>query len=327
MAVDVSVVIPTYRRTGLLKKCLMQFRKQHYPAEGFEVLVVSDGPDSSCREMIKKFNKENNGIPLIRYLELEKKKGPAAARNLGWKNANGELILFTDDDCLPLPDYISTYENAWQNHRLTLAAFTAKMSVPIKEKPTDFEKNTSLLAGEVFVTANCACTKEALKKVNGFDEQFTMAWREDSALEFALIRHNIPVIRMHNVTVVHPVRRAPWGISIREQRKTMFNVLLYKRDPELFKQKITRGPAWYYYIYLLLFVILIMACFYQHYRLMTIVFFIWLAWISWFIVKRLKGTSQSLKHVSEIVVTSFIIPFASLFWTWWGILKFKKLYV
>lgn len=327
MPVDVSVVIPTYKRNKLLKNCLMSLQNQSFPKQRFEVIVVSDGSDLACRKMMASMEKENESGICIRYFELAEKKGPAAARNEGWKNARGRLIVFTDDDCLPLPDFISTFWDEWEKNPLALIAFRAKMKVPVKDPPTDFERNTSFLEGDVFVTANCACTKAALKRVNGFDEQFTMAWREDSDLEFGLIKNGIPVQFIPRITVVHPVRKAPWGISVKEQKKTMFNVLLYKKYPRLFKEKITRGPAWYYYVYILLFVLLITTCYYKQYEIAALLTIVWGAWISWFILKRLKGTSLSPSHITEMVVTSLVIPFASLFWTWWGIVKYKKLYV
>lgn len=327
MPVDVSVVIPTYKRNKLLKNCLQKLQEQSFPKQRFEIVVVSDGHDSACAKMIASLNKEKEEGVEIRYFQLAEKNGPAAARNTGWKNARGQLIVFTDDDCLPLPEFISTYWNEWQTDPKPLIAFRAKMKVPIKSPPTDFERNTAYLEGDVFVTANCACTKAALTAINGFDEQFTMAWREDSDLEFALIKSDIPIKLIPNITVVHPVRKAPWGISVKEQKKTMFNVLLYKKYPRLFKERITRGPAWYYYVYILLFVLLTAASFYKEYRLAALLTILWGAWISWFIFKRLKGTSLSPSHIAEMIVTSLIIPFASLFWTWWGIVKYKKLYV
>ena len=78
-----------------------------------------------------------------------------------------------------------------------------------------------------------------------------MAWREDSDLEFKLLQKQIPIIHLTEALIVHPVREAPWGISIKEQRKGMYNALLYKKYPELYRKKIQPSPPWNYYIIVL----------------------------------------------------------------------------
>ncbi|HXL55663.1 MAG TPA: hypothetical protein VN958_05365 [Chitinophagaceae bacterium] len=101
--------------------------------------------------------------------------------------------------------------------------------------PTDFERNTALLEHVDFVTANCACTKKALEKIGGLDEDFTMAWREDSAFEFDLLENDITIIKVNEAIIVHPVRTA-WGISIMEQKKAC-SIRCFIRNTQLFINK------------------------------------------------------------------------------------------
>ena len=98
-----------------------------------------------------------------------------------------------------------------------------------------------------FITANCAITKTAFNKVGGFDEAFPIAWREDSDMHFKLIKATVPIYEIKNAIVVHPVRKANWGISLKEQKKSAFNALLYKKHSDLYKQKISAKPLWNYY--------------------------------------------------------------------------------
>src|SRR5690606_228568 len=106
-----------------------------------------------------------------------------------------------------------------------------------------------------FVTANCACTRAALERVHGFDEAFTMAWREDSDLEFRFINQRVPIRFVQQAVVTHPVRKASWGVSLKEQKKSMFNALLYKKYPSLYREKIMKRPLWNYYAMAGLFVL------------------------------------------------------------------------
>src|SRR5688500_8778633 len=243
---DITVVIPTYKRSALLMRCVGALLRQTLPARNFEIIIISDGEDPSTRAALD--NDVQVQYPLIRYYELPSKAGPAAARNLGWLLAQANLIAFTDDDCIPGDTWLDSLWNAYSANRLTQVAFSGCTEVPISHRhPTDYERSISELASAEFITANCACTKEALQRVNGFDERFRMAWREDRDLQFKFILHGISIIKVPDAVVTHPVRKAPWGVSITEERKGMFNALLYKKYPRLYREKIEPTPPWHYY--------------------------------------------------------------------------------
>ncbi|MGN6641354.1 MAG: glycosyltransferase, partial [Mucilaginibacter sp.] len=198
---EISVIIPTYRRPHLLKKCLAALLKQKFNKHQYEVIVVSDGPDPETRSLVTGL--AGDRVTSLRFLSLPEKKGPAAARNYGWLYAKSNIIAFTDDDCLPDPCWLS--EIAANLDPVADEAITGRVIVPRSKRPTDYEQNTAGLETADFITANCACTRSALIKTGGFDEQFSMAWREDSDLEFKLISEHIPVKRIESAIVVHPV--------------------------------------------------------------------------------------------------------------------------
>jgi glycosyltransferase involved in cell wall biosynthesis len=324
----VSVVIPTYRRASLLQNCLNALMCQSLDKSVYEIIVVSDGPDEETATMVKKFG---NIHPAVHYLFLAGKKGPAAARNLGWQTASGKLVAFTDDDCLPDKFWLSSlhkfYSDSFKNGLENGIAFTGKIKVPLSTLPTDFEKNTSHLETADFVTANCCCTRSALEKVGGFDERFSMAWREDSDLEFKFLQQKIPIVKVEGALVIHPVRKANWGISIKEQKKGIFNALLYKKFPELYRKKIQASPPWNYYMIIIAFCCIPISVFLQLEMLALVFAFFWLSLTVNFIFKRLRSTSKSGKHVMEMIATSFIIPFVSVYWQLLGAIKYKVLFL
>ncbi len=326
MSIEISVIIPTFKRSKLLKRCIYALINQSFETKQYEIIVVTDGPDSETEKMIKAILSKYEDCVDIYCKSLPRKKGPAAARNAGWQIAKGKLIVFTDDDCIPLFSCLENYWYAYLNYKKEEIAFTGKIKVPLDGKITDFALNTALLERADFATANCACTKKALEKVNGFDEDFTMAWREDSALEFDLLENNIPILNVHNSIVVHPVRAVGWGISLKEQKKSMFNALLYKKHSVLFKQRMNFGPPWYYYVIVLLFLATVFGYFSLTISITIGLFLGWAIFISWFVLKRLRGTSLSISHVAEMIITSIMIPFFSIFWTFYGAIRFKTFY-
>jgi GT2 family glycosyltransferase len=319
----ISVVIPTYRRPALLEKCLVALRRQALPQEAFEILVVSDGYDETTRQLVMLQAQAHPGLQL-RYLYLPEKKGPAAARNLGWQQARAQLVAFTDDDTLPQEGWLQAYLAAYAQQEL--AAFTGKVIVPLDKNPTDYAKNTAGLETAEFVTANCCCTVQALQRTGGFDEAFRMAWREDSDLHFKLLQKGIPVQHIAAAAIVHPVREAPWGVSIREQKKSMFNALLYKKFPELYRARIMAAPLWNYYAMLLVFFLLIGCLAAGQWVSAAVAGILWLCLVAEFTARRLQGTSRHPNHIAEMLVTSAVIPFLSVYWTLYGSVRYKVLF-
>jgi glycosyltransferase involved in cell wall biosynthesis len=323
MQKKISVVIPTYKRLDLLLNCLNALNKQTIPLCDYEVIVVADGPDYNTAEILSLW--QHTSKMDLRFLYTPTRKGPAAARNLGWLSARAKLIAFTDDDCLPDRNWLRIILEAYHNE--DLVAFTGKTIVPMSKKPTDYELNISHLATADFITANCVCTKNALISVGGFDEAFKMAWREDSDLEFKLLQHQIPIHRIETAVVVHPIRKAKWGVSIKDQKKSLYDVLLFKKYPQLYDQKIRSGGIFDYYVicgaWLMALIFLLLGIVAGAKVAVILLLF----GVVKFAYRRLAPTRKTFGHVLEMVVTSIAIPFVSLYWRFYGSIKFKKLLI
>lgn len=326
MAIKISIVIPTYNRPALLNKCLGMLTIQVFPKDEYEVIVISDGPDKETKKIVDYFKNNCQNKPVIKYDALPVKKGPAAARNKGWQTASGDLIAFTDDDCIPNIYWLRSIWNSYNQQEEIV--FTGKVIVPKPLRPTDYEQNISRLETAAFVTANCFCTRKALEKVNGFDERFSAAWREDSDLQFRLLGQHIPVKCIEDAFIIHPARQVQWGISLKEQRKSMFNALLYKKHPDLYRKRIQASPPWLYYAIILSFILFwISLLSIKSFLLSAVILLIWVSLLGKFIYKRLSGNSHKVVHVVEMVVTSLFIPFLSVFWRLYGSVKFKVLFL
>jgi len=320
MPTKISVVIPTYKRPDLLKKCLDALKEQSIGKSEYEVIVVSDGYDEVTKQLVLAYR-----LYSFKYLSLPEKKGPAAARNMGWRHADSRFVAFTDDDTIPHPNWLKAYLDNYSED--LAAAFTGKIKVPLPEAPTDYELNTANLEHAEFVTANCALTRTALEIVNGFDERFSMAWREDSDLEFKLLQQGVPIHHVPEALIVHPVRTAPWGVSIKEQKKGMFNALLYKKFPELYRQKIQPRPCWDYYVMVLAFFLLMVAMGNNYLWLALACALCYASLLGGFIMKRLLFTSRKRSHVWEMIATSVAIPFLSVYWQLYGAFKYRVLFL
>jgi GT2 family glycosyltransferase len=316
--IRVSVVVPTCKRPDLLGRCLAALAAQDFEARAFEVLIADDAASEATRRQVEAADAGNS--PAIRYLAVTGRHGPAAARNVGWRAARGEVVAFTDDDCVPDRDWLAVGVASLAGD---LDAVTGRVVVPLPEDPTDYERDAAGLEGAEFVTANCFCRREALEAVGGFDERFAAAWREDSDLHFALIRAGRKIGRAPDVVVVHPVRPAPWGVSLHQQRKGLFDALLFKKYPDLYRGRIRSSPPWGYYAIVSSLGVVIIAAGIGHPRLAMAAASVWAFLTGRFCLRRLRGTARTPRHVAEMVATSALIPPLSVFWRLYGASKFR----
>jgi len=321
--IEISVVIATRNRAELLYRCLTALLGQTLPLERFEVIVIDDGPSEATRQAVQQIAERGRGRMTLRYRKSKGTRGPAGARNVGWRASTAELIAFTDDDTVPDADWLAEGCFAMQGRA---AAVSGRTSVPCRGRPTDHARNTLGLEAAEFVTANAFVRRSALEAVGGFDERFTRAWREDSDLHFSLIERFGPIGRAPKAVVLHPVRPAAWGVSIGQQANVCFDALLYRKHPALYRERIRHRPPWLY--------LLIVACAGSAlglalggaYLAAGLCAAVSVGAVLAFAQRRLRGASLAPAHVAEMLCTSFMIPFASLFWRLVGSVRFRVLF-
>lgn len=102
-----SVVIPTYNRKGALRQCVRALLVQDY--DDYEIIVVDDGSTDGTGQMVA------TEFPTVRCFS-QANRGPAAARNVGIRMANGDIIAFTDDDCVAPPTWLSQLVDGYVRH-------------------------------------------------------------------------------------------------------------------------------------------------------------------------------------------------------------------
>jgi GT2 family glycosyltransferase len=317
-----SVVIPTYRRELLLRRCLTALIEQRQVSGRFEIVVVDDGRSTDTRKLVEWLGSAGAAeSPELRYVpQRHGVRGPAAARNTGWRAARAPIIAFTDDDTIPAPDWLCEGLAAMADGA---AAVAGHVTVPLPAVPTDWERNTAGLDGAEFVTANCFVRREVLSALGGFDERFTSAWREDSDLYFSLLEARQIVVRAPRAVVQHPARPAPAGASLRIQKNMLFDALLYKKHPWLYRQKISAAPPFRYYLTVLSLASGLASAAFGLPWLAAACLAVWLALTARFIARRLRGTSRAPRDVADMVITSAVIPLLAVYWRLAGAWRFR----
>lgn len=107
---EVSVIIPTHRRPDALAKVLDALTRQTFSPNRFEVVVVLDG---HCPETVRFLEAVDPSFRL-RWFE-QPPKGAPAARNLGVREAASDLLIFLDDDIIPVPELIEVHHRGQDN--------------------------------------------------------------------------------------------------------------------------------------------------------------------------------------------------------------------
>lgn len=317
----VSVVVPSCGRTELLKRCLIALTSQSLQPFFYEIIVVDDNPGPVTKSLVNESARTNaiKGLSII-YLPNTGRHGPAAARNCGWRAARASIIAFTDDDTVPARDWL---ENGLLAFSPEVHALCGQVEMPVPPTPTDYERDASHLQSAEFVTANCFCRKALLELLDGFDERFRMAWREDSDLHFRLLALQANITRAPQAVVLHPIRPAPWGVSFLQQKKIQFDALLYKKHPRMYRWKIRATPRWDYYLTVLALLATLVGVSAGIKVLALAGGVVWLGMTARFCMMRMRGTPRTFSHVTEMIVTSILIPPHAVFWRMVGALRFR----
>ncbi|MCB0184384.1 MAG: glycosyltransferase, partial [Caldilineaceae bacterium] len=190
----VSVVIPSYGRPTTLMLVLQSLAQQKFIDEIlFEVLVVLDGSQPS---ILASLQLPDTPYPLS--ILTQEHRGPAAARNRGVAAAQGDLILFLDDDVVPAPHWMAEHVAAHRLLERRSVVFGPMLSPQDKvlqpwvawEQHQLHEKYARLQCGELaanphqFYTGNASLYRADFLRVGGFDESL---WRsEDVELAYRL---------------------------------------------------------------------------------------------------------------------------------------------
>jgi GT2 family glycosyltransferase len=305
-----SVVIPTCCQPDLLDRVLDALGKQDLPPDEFEIIVCDDAGSTETLAQVERW-RAHHAVPIAYVSGATPRQGPAAMRNAGWRAARGDVIAFTDDDTIPEPDWLRQGIRALADDAADAAS--GRIVVPLPEEPTDYELDAARLEGAGFVTANCFCRRAVLQSVGGFDPRFRTAWREDSDLFFKLIKAGFDVVEATNAIVIHPVRPAAWGMSLRAESKHVFDALLYKKHPDLYNEFIRPDRPYLYYAILIALAVAVTGAAVDA-RTVTVAGLAgWFSLTAALAFRRLRATKRSLPHVTEVVVTSLLIPVLSVY--------------
>jgi histidinol-phosphate phosphatase family protein len=215
-----DVVVPTVGRASL--RALLDELDAQRSARRGNVIVVDDRRDPVPGLAVQE--RHLSVLPVS-----SGGRGPAAARNAGVRASTARWVVFVDDDVMPTPSWTADLERdlAAAEAAGMVAATQGQIVVPLPRdrRPTDWERNVAGLETAQWATADMAYRRDVLDAVGGFDERFPRAYREDADLALRVAAVGLQLVRGTRV-VHHPVRLAPWHVSIGKQAGNIDDALM-----------------------------------------------------------------------------------------------------
>jgi len=218
----VSIVVPVQNGESTIQPLLESLQRLDYDKNKLEVIVVDGNSTDGTRDIVKKYP-----VKLV----IERKKGLNAARNAGIKNSNGEIIAFTDCDCMVSSDWIRKIVEDFKDPRVSCVGGSAKGSdndfvsqyadnsiIPLMPF---FEKREELNMIRPFLHhpagCNMAFRRKAFKEAGCFDEGIQYGFDD---VEFAerICKAGYKMVLDPNVLVWHKHRS-----TLKEFLKQNFN--------------------------------------------------------------------------------------------------------
>ena len=222
-----SIIIPTYNRSRGLINALNHLIEQTIPANNYEIIIVDDGSTDDTESQVAKYKILNTKYN-IRYFKIPN-GGPAKARNFGIKQSKGEIIFFTDDDCVVPPNWMETLLSGLKRYPEAVGAGgwiwppKGEMEKSAVSRFLHFESfyghpiiggyirshevlsNNPLMCFGNFAynTANICYKKEVLKTVGGFKEDFYWPGSEDNELAFRITNAGYQLLYLP-FHIIHP---------------------------------------------------------------------------------------------------------------------------
>ena len=286
-----EIVIPTIGRPSL-HELLRSLAAASGPLPD-RIYIVDDRRDPQPELAFDDIAALRDRITVLRG----KAAGPASARNVGWRAASAAFIAFLDDDVVVEPDWLerAAHDIAALPQGVAGSQGHVRVPLPADRPPTDWERNVAGLACSAWITADMIYRRSVLEQLDGFDERFKRAYREDA--DFAL-RVFDAGYRIDRGTrgIDHPVRPADAWVSVRLQAGNADDALMNAIHGRDWRARAGAPQGrWPLHVATVL-------CFAA-----------WAALTADFAWRRIAPGPRTLPEVRAMLLTSAVIPFAAVY--------------
>ncbi len=197
----ISVIVPVQNMADSIGDCVAALLRQTLPIRAYEILVVDDGSTDDSVRIARQAG-------ATRVLSKAPGGFAAAARNLGIREARGEILCFTDADCRPHPDWLAQITTPFADPEIAGAKgtySTDQRSVVARFVQLEYEEKYDHLRGQERISFidfySAAFRRQVLISNDGFDERFPNS--EDRELSFRLATRGYKMVFQPSALVNH----------------------------------------------------------------------------------------------------------------------------
>jgi GT2 family glycosyltransferase len=224
-----SIIIPTFNGASRIEHCLDALIKQ-LEGRDIEILVVDDGSTDNTADVVGRY-------PSVRLI-AQANAGPAAARNRGAAEARGTILLFTDDDCVPMPDWLDAMLAPFKNPDVVGAKGvyrTRQKNLAARFVQIEYEDKYRLMAGlgsiDFIDTYSAAFLRDRFLEMTGYDTSFPVACAEDIELSYRMSARGW-TMKFAPAAIVYHTHPDTFSRYLRKKYKFAFwRVLAVRKNP------------------------------------------------------------------------------------------------
>jgi glycosyltransferase involved in cell wall biosynthesis len=225
----VSIIIPTFNGASRIGNCLEALSQQIARCNA-EILVVNDGSTDNTAEVVARYP----GVRLINQVNA----GPAAARNRGAMEARGSIILFTDDDCVPMPYWFSMMLGPFEDPNVVGvkgAYRTRQPQLAARFVQTEYEDRYRLMVNlpsiDFIDTYSAGFRRDRFLEMNGYDTSFPVACAEDIELSYRMSARGWLMKFVPAAIVYHTHPDTVWKYLKKKYKFAYWRVLAVRKNP------------------------------------------------------------------------------------------------
>jgi glycosyltransferase involved in cell wall biosynthesis len=235
----IAVIVPTHSRAGLLPRLLAGLEAQLADLD-FDVVIVDDASDDDTPAVLERLGADS---PLrLRVIRQPRNRGPAAARNLGWRSTDADVVVFTDDDCTAEPGWLRALVDGIADVDIVQGRTIADPEQVGNMGPFS---RTLVIGHEdgFYQTCNIAYRRAILEAAGGFDETFRFAAGEDTDLAWRAREAGARTAFCERAVVRHVVRPSNPLVALRDTWRWQSAPQTVSKHPSL------RSQLWRPYIW------------------------------------------------------------------------------
>jgi glycosyltransferase involved in cell wall biosynthesis len=225
----VSIIIPTFNGEARIAGCLDALLGQTEGKEA-EILVVDDGSTDKTAEVVARYS----SVRLV----SQSNAGPAAARNRGALEARGGIILFTDDDCVPTPGWLTAMTGPFDDPNVVGVKGiyrTDQKRLVARFVQIEYEDKYRLMSStsqiDFIDTYSAGFRRDRFIEEKGYDTSFPVACAEDVELSFRMSARGLAMKFVPEAVVYHAHPDTFWAYLKKKYKFAFWRVLAVRKNP------------------------------------------------------------------------------------------------